>query len=71
MVGFTLTLGFASCLRDLTDKTQEAVPSTGTGCDAPNPGREATPLPAQPLLQGLRHFSEHYEHTTHLTRKYP
>ena len=29
VVGFTLTLGFASCLRDRTDKTERADPPTG------------------------------------------
>ena len=34
VVGFTLTLGFASCLRDLTDKTERADPPNGAGCPA-------------------------------------
>ena len=32
VVGFTLTLGFASCLRDLTDKSERGDPPTGAGC---------------------------------------
>ena len=31
VVGFTLTLGFASCVPDRTDKTERADPPTGEG----------------------------------------
>ena len=32
MVGFTLTLGFASCLHDFTDKTERTDSPTGAAC---------------------------------------
>ena len=32
MVGFTLTLGFASCLLDLADKTERTDSPTGAAC---------------------------------------
>ena len=39
VVGFTLTLGFASCIRDRTDKTARTDSPTGEGYQAVSGGQ--------------------------------